>query len=151
MAAGQMSGPYPATVRPRVLALVLAGGAAGSTVRHLLETAFPPAAGRWPWTTFTINVTGAFLLGLLVFALARRGKDAGVLRRLRLTLGTGLLGGFTTYSTFALEVHDLLGGGQVWTGLGYAAGSMFAGVAAATGGALLARWLVLPGRPEPRS
>ena len=124
------------------LGLILAGGAVGTTVRYLLGRVFPPTAGSFPWTTFTINVIGAFSLGLLVFALARRGADAGGLRRLRLLLGTGVLGGFTTYSTFALEVHGLLGGGQFWTGLGYAAGSVLTGVAAAAGGAILARWLV---------
>lgn len=132
----------PAVGSLPILGLILAGGAVGSTVRYLLETAFPPAAGHWPWTTFAINLTGAFLLGFLVFALARRGEDSGSRRRLRLVLGTGVLGGFTTYSTFALEVHGLLGGGHLWTGLGYAAGSVLAGVAAAAAGATLARWLV---------
>lgn len=134
-------------LRHAPLGMILVGGAAGTAVRHLLESAFPPAAGHWPWTTFLINVTGAFLLGLLVFALARRGEDAGGLRRLRLTLGTGVLGGFTTYSTFALEVHGLLGADHLWIGLGYAAGSVLTGIGAAAGGALLARWWV----PTPRS
>lgn len=126
---------------------MLAGGAVGTIGRHLLEEAFPPAAGHWPWTTFVINVTGAFLLGALLFGLARRGEDSGMRRQLRLTLGTGVLGAFTTYSTFALEVHDLLGVGHLGTGLGYAAGSVAAGVLAAAAGALLGRRLVPP-RPE---
>lgn len=120
----------------------------GTTGRYLLEEAFPPGPGHWPWTTFAINVTGAFLLGALLFGLARRGEDSGTRRQLRLTLGTGVLGAFTTYSTFALEVHDLLGVGHHWTGLGYAAGSVVTGVLAAAAGALLARRLVPPRRPE---
>ncbi|WP_147916382.1 FluC/FEX family fluoride channel [Ruania zhangjianzhongii] len=134
--------------RPAVLGLILAGGAVGTTGRYLLETAFAPPAGHWPWVTFVINVTGAFLLGGLLFGLGRSGEDTGARRGLRLGAGTGLLGGFTTYSTFTLEVHGLFGGGQLWTGLGYAAGSVLTGVAAAAGGALLARWLVPVQRPE---
>lgn len=141
MVAGQLPRPHRRTIRPVSLGLILAGGAAGTTARYLLEAAFPPPSDHWAWVTFLINVTGAFLLGGLLFGLARRGDDAGARRGLRLVVGTGVLGGFTTYSTFAVEVHDLLGGGQLWTGLGYAVGSVLAGVAAAAGGAMLARRL----------
>ena len=134
--------PRPAYLRPRSLALVGAGGAVGTTVRYLLEAAVIPAPGQVPWVTFVINVTGAFLLGALLTTLARTGEDAGWRRSVRLGVGTGMLGGYTTYSTFAVEVHSLLGAGSTWTGTIYAAGTVLAGVAAAALGLLLARWLV---------
>lgn len=132
----------PLFLRPAYLGLVVAGGAAGTTARYLLESAFVPPAGQVPWVTAVINVTGAFLLGTLLTALARGGADTGVRRGVRIGAGTGVLGGYTTYSTFAVEVHALLGAGLAWTGIGYAVGSVLAGVAAALVGVLLARRLV---------
>lgn len=113
-----------------MLALVVLGGAVGTLVRVLLEDAFGAGLGEWPWATFAINVAGSFLLGLLVAALAARGGD----ERLRLALGTGVLGGFTTYSTFIVEVDRLLADGHLGLGAGYALGSVLLGVAAAAVG-----------------
>ncbi|HLS62792.1 MAG TPA: CrcB family protein [Ruania sp.] len=145
MAAAEIPHPQPRThpfLQPRSLALVAGGGAVGTTARHLLETAFAPASGAVPWVTLVINVTGAFLLGALLTVLGRTGADVGWRRRVRLGVGTGALGGYTTYSTFAVEVCGLLGAGHTWAGTGYAAGTVLAGVAAAGLGLLLARWLV---------
>jgi fluoride exporter len=123
--------------------VVLVGGAIGTAARAALESAFPAQPGGWPWTTFAINVTGSFLLGLLLETLSRRGPDAGLRRYLRLGLGTGVMGGYTTYSTFAVETVRLLGlgGGAVVVGLGYALGSVVLGLAAAFAGMwVAARW-----------
>ena len=130
-------------VRPAWLGLILVGGTAGTAVRGWLEGSFAAAAGQWPWTTFWINLSGALLLGLLLEVLAGSGPDRGWRRGLRLGLGTGFLGGYTTYSTFAVETFQLLDGGAVLIGLGYSVGSVLLGFLAATAGARLAR---LPGR-----
>lgn len=151
-AAAHGSGPEPAPVRvrplvtrPPYLLLVVLGGALGTLARHLAEEASPARPGGWPWTTFWINVVGSFVLGSLLTALARGGPDQGWRRRVRLGVGTGLCGGFTTYSTFILEIDTLLRGGWVATALGYALVSVLAGIAAALAGALLMRsW---PRRP----
>jgi CrcB protein len=119
-------------------AVVFAGGVVGTAVRAALETAFPAQPGGWPWATFAINVTGAFLLGLLLETLARRGPDAGARQLLRLGLGTGVMGGYTTYSTFAVETVRLLGAGAVLSGLGYALGTVLLGLAAALAGGRMA-------------
>lgn len=118
--------------------LVAAGGAVGTTARALLEEAFAPVPGAWPWTTFWINVTGSFVLGVLLESLVRSGPDAGWRKGVRLGCGTGVLGGFTTYSTFAVEVERLASGGHVGLGAAYALGSVALGVAAACLGGLLA-------------
>ena len=125
-------------LRLRLAALVAVGGAVGTSARAALETAFAPAPGAWPWTTFAINVVGSFVLGVLLESLVRSGPDDGWRRRARVGLGTGVLGGFTTYSTFALEVYRLVGDGHAVTGVAYALVSVVVGVVAAGAGILLA-------------
>jgi CrcB protein len=97
-----------------------------------------------PVVIVDINVVGAFLLGLLLAALTRRGPDEGARLRVRLLLGTGVLGGFTTYSALATDTTVLLTGGAVGPALLYALGTVLIGA--------LASWIgiraadVLPGR-----
>ena len=109
-------------------AVVAAGGTLGVLVRAVVSAPAPP--GAWPWGTFVVNVTGSLVLGALL-AVLQRGPDVGRRRAVRLAAGTGVLGGFTTYSTFALEVQRLLAGGHVATGLAYALVSVALGVVAA--------------------
>lgn len=123
----------------RWLALILLGGTLGTGVRAWLEGAYPAAAGAWPWTTFWINVSGSFLLGLLLEGLAVAGSDAGWRRGVRLGVGTGVMGGFTTYSTFSVETMSLLGDGHWVVGFGYALGSVVLGIVAAAAGLRLGR------------
>ena len=101
---------------PLLLGAVFLGGACGTAIRALLGDAFRRPAGSWPWTTFCINVIGASLLGFLLEALVRSGEDRGGRPLTRLGVGTGVLGGFTTYSTFMVETTGLswlLAGGYV--------------------------------------
>ena len=119
--------------RPRLVGLVALGGTVGTALRAALG-ALAPAAGGWPWATWTVNLTGAFLLGLLLEALARTGPDDGRRRDTRLLLGTGVLGGYTTYSTLALDTVRMIDAGDVRTGLLYAAGSVVLGPATAAAG-----------------
>ncbi|AEG45585.1 CrcB family protein [Isoptericola variabilis] len=118
----------------RLLGLVAMGGAVGSGLRYAVALALPWDAGSWPWATFAVNVVGAFLLGWLLEAVAMRGPETFALRRWRLFAGTGLLGGFTTYSSLALELERLLASGAWGVALGYAAGSLVLGTAAALAG-----------------
>lgn len=107
------------------------GGLVGTTLRYLLGLAHPTPAGTWPGMTLGINLLGAFALGLLLEALIRLGPDAGPRRLVRLAIGTGLLGSFTTYSTLALDVVHLLDAGQLAQAALYAGVSVVGGVLAA--------------------
>lgn len=113
----------------RAATLVGVGGFAGTLARYGLGLAIPDA-GDWPIATLTVNVTGAFALGLLLEALARLGGDSGSLRAARLTLGTGFLGSFTTYSSLAVEIERLAAAGSGGIALGYAGASLAAGLLA---------------------
>nr|WP_246036510.1 fluoride efflux transporter CrcB [Sinomonas susongensis] len=117
-------------MEPRHILLVGVGGIAGALARYGLGLALP-APGSWPLPALVINLAGAFVLGVLLEVLARRGPDHGPRRTLRLFLGTGFLGAFTTYSTFAVETDRLFAAGRFDAGLGYLAASLLGGVAAA--------------------
>jgi CrcB protein len=101
----------------------------GTALRALAEAALPTAG--FPVATLGVNVLGSFLLGLLLETLRHRGPDTGGRRLLRLGLGTGLLGGFTTYSTLAVETVTLpppLGAGYLGASLVLGGGGALAGV-----------------------
>ncbi|GGC99055.1 hypothetical protein GCM10011512_27460 [Tersicoccus solisilvae] len=137
-----MNGSRPVHLRVRWVLLVAFGGAIGTALREALVLAFPAPAHGFPLTVFGINVAGAFVLGWLLESLARQGRDEGGRRAARLGLGTGVLGGFTTYSALALDTAQLLGP-ALGTGLLYLTGSVLVGTAAAwagvVAGAVLAR------------
>ena len=143
-AAGSPSAAGRAPSVAASLALVAAGGCAGTLVRAALERAWPASPGHLPVTTLALNVVGALALGLLLGALGE-GRP-----RLRLALGTGVLGGLTTHSTFILESHRLLtsggDGGHPVLGAAYLVGSMVAGLVAAGLGLWLAGRLRRTGR-----
>jgi CrcB protein len=108
-----------------VFAAVALGGAAGACARYGLSVAFPDVGTGFPWTTFAINVTGSFLLALLpAFPLVRRHVHLPPL------LGTGVLGGFTTLSTYSEQTRALLAAGQDGTALAYLVGTLAACLAA---------------------
>jgi CrcB protein len=112
-------------------ALIVAGGSLGTFVRWWLESRFGAPPGAWPWTTFWINLSGSFALGVLLDALAATGEDVGWRRYVRLGVGTGVLGGYTTYSTFAVEAVELGRAGSVGLMLLYGLGSVALGLALA--------------------
>ena len=128
------------------LALVVsAGGVLGAVGRLSLDTAIPRTdLASWPWATFVINISGSFLLGLLlVLLLARFGESpttrAG--RWARPFLATGVLGGFTTFSAFSGQMRDLLSTSSAMA-LAYAVGSVLCCVLAVAVGSALAHRIV---------
>ncbi|MEI5584824.1 MULTISPECIES: fluoride efflux transporter FluC [unclassified Agromyces] len=125
----------PRTYR-RLLGLVAVGGAVGTAVRQGLLL-LAPDLDRFPVTTFAINLAGAFALGLLLELLVRSGPDEGRRRDLRLLVGTGVLGGFTTYSALAAATASLAVSGLAGWAIAYALGTVALGAAMSVAGIAL--------------
>ncbi|PVZ93482.1 hypothetical protein DDQ50_15805 [Amnibacterium flavum] len=126
----------PLHVRPAALALVALGGVVGTGVRAALTEAFPTAG--FPWTVFVVNLVGSFALGALLEGLVRRGDDSGRRRTVRLLVGTGMIGGFTTYSAFALDAALLFRTGDAATAIAYLAATVLIGAVATWAGIVVA-------------
>lgn len=123
-------------LRPGSVMLVAVGGMLGVAAREGLVLALPRT--DLPWAVGAVNLSGAFLLGLLLELLSRRGPETRGRRDLRLFLGTGVLGGFTTYSALATDTARLASGGDLPAAAGYALASVVLGVLAAAAGVKLA-------------
>lgn len=111
--------------RPRewdLLAVIALGGIAGAEARYGLARWVTHPAGTMPWSTVVINTIGSFLLGLLMAWIDARGAH----RLVRPFVGVGVLGGFTTFSTFAVDTDALLHDHRPGVALGYAAVTLLA-------------------------
>lgn len=116
--------------------LVMTGGALGAVMRFGVARALPVSAGGWPWPTFAANVTGGLAMGVLA-AWLLRGDNAA--EPLRLFLGVGVLGGFTTFSAFSLEMAQMVQRGQGMMAGGYALVSVILALGAVFAGMMLAK------------
>ncbi|MCF3104140.1 CrcB family protein [Streptomyces roseoverticillatus] len=123
-----------------VVCAVSLGGGAGAAARYGAALLWPTPAGAFPWTTFLINVVGCALIGVL---LAVIGELAAPHRLLRPFLGTGVLGGFTTFSTYAVDIQRLTADGHVATALAYLAGTLLAALTAVWAAATATRAVLL--------
>ena len=111
---------------------VALGGAIGSVLRYQLGRGLthwlgPQAVTAFPWATLSVNLAGSLAMGVLAGWLARHGENA---EPLRLLLGVGVLGGFTTFSALSLELMVLAERGQAGQAFLYAAVSVLAGLSA---------------------
>lgn len=125
--------------------LVGVGGAVGTGIRIWVGGLIPSSAA-FPLSTFVINVTGALLLGLLYGLSGDAHTGGGRAQRLRLLLGTGLLGGYTTYSMFAVGTDGLILEDQFVASIAYALPTVILGVVAAAAGSSAASVLLGVGR-----
>ena len=131
-------------VRPRDVALVFVGGGVGACLRYLFEKWWAPETPPgFPWVTLCINLTGAFFLAFVSVMVTTAWRDRSYVSPL---VGTGLLGGFTTWSTFIVENNQLLGEREFAVSLGYIVASLLGGLATALAGRSLAFELG-PARP----
>jgi CrcB protein len=120
------------------LLLVAAGGAVGSVARYLVGVgAMRVMSPGWPYGTFTVNLLGGFLMGCLASWLAHRGTGTG--EQWRVLLGIGVLGGFTTFSSFSLETALMIQKRDYLQAFSYSAASVLLSVAALFAGLLVAR------------
>ncbi|WP_030672260.1 fluoride efflux transporter CrcB [Streptomyces rimosus] len=117
-----------------VVGAVALGGGIGAAARYGAGLLWPTAPGTFPVTTLLINITGCALMGVLMALISERGAPHQLLRPF---LGTGVLGGFTTFSTYAVDTEHLLTTGRAALALAYLAATLL--------GALAAAWAALTG------
>lgn len=116
--------------------LVMLGGAIGSGFRyHVGRAALANGAGALPIGTWVVNLIGGLLMGVLAGVLAKDGRD----EPLRLFLGIGMLGGFTTFSAFSLEVYSMLARNEYALAIAYSISSVAGSVLAVFFGLMLVR------------
>jgi len=120
----------------RAVVAVALGGAAGAAARYALGLAFGDRPGSFPWTTFAVNITGCLALGVLVTGLVELSAPH---RLLRPALGTGVLGGYTTFSTYAEQARALVANGRPGLAALYVLGTLVAALIAVRLGMLAVR------------
>ncbi|NBM20841.1 fluoride efflux transporter CrcB [Streptomyces sp. GC420] len=120
----------------KVLAVVAAGGVLGASARYAATLAWPAGAGSFPWAVFTVNAVGCALIGVLMVLVAEVRSARPLVRPF---LGTGVLGGFTTFSAYAADVARLLDGERAVTAMTYAAGTLVTALGAVWAGASVTR------------
>jgi len=119
-----------------VVPVIAVGGMVGASARYAAAELWPTAADAMPWTTLGVNAVGCLLIGvLMVFVLETEGAHP----LLRPFAGVGVLGGFTTFSTFAVETSSLVQEGEPALALAYWAGTPVVAMVAVATGVLLAR------------
>lgn len=118
------------------IAAIAVGGAIGALGRYGLEEAWPSPAGQFPWAVFVINVSGCFLMGILMVFITEIRTVHPLVRPF---LGVGVLGGYTTFSTYAGDIQQLVAAGDARTALAYLAATVFAALAAVYAGIALTR------------
>ena len=123
-------------------ALVATGGAVGAVARYQVGRAVSHLTGpsnAFPWGTLSVNLIGSLAMGALLGWFARSSVAAETAESMRLLIGVGLLGGFTTFSAFSAELVTMLHRGQMADAAIYGAASLFAGMAALLAGLIIAQ------------
>lgn len=122
-----------------VLSVISAGGALGALARYGLGEAFPAAPAEFPWATFGINVSGCLLIGVLMVLVSQVWTGR---RHVRPFLGVGVLGGFTTFSTYVVDIQRLVDLRAAGTALVYLVATVVGALVATYVGISVARWAI---------
>ncbi|GAB2658304.1 fluoride efflux transporter CrcB [Saccharopolyspora gloriosae] len=122
-----------------VLLVIALGGGLGAVARYGILRWLPTAPGQFPWGTFAINVLGCLLIGVLMVLITEVWTAHPLVRPF---LGVGVLGGFTTFSTYAVEFSELLRPGDVVVAAAYLAGTLVCALLAVLLGVAVTRWAI---------
>ncbi|MFE1592086.1 fluoride efflux transporter CrcB [Nocardia sp. NPDC058705] len=131
----------PPALDTAVLAAISVGGGLGAVARFGIGRWWPPAGG-FPWSTLTVNVLGCFAIGVLIVAVTELWAAPKLVRPF---LGIGVLGGFTTFSTYSLEIRGLLDSGAMGTAMAYLGLSVLAALGAVAIAMIATRWVARRG------
>jgi fluoride exporter len=129
--------------RGPVLVVISAGGVLGAFGRYGISAAWPHAPGEFAWSTWTVNVSGCWLIGV-VMALATEVFTGR--RLLRPFLGVGVLGGYTTFSTYIADIDQAATAGAAGIALAYLAATLISAMLAVWTGATTTQWALRAGR-----
>jgi CrcB protein len=127
-----------------VLPVIAVGGALGALARYGLGVALPTAPTAFPWTTLLVNVTGCALIGVLMVLVGAVWTGYPLARPF---LGTGVLGGYTTFSSYVVDAQRLVDGGRGGLALAYLGGTLVAALSAVWLGGAAARAVLATRRP----
>jgi CrcB protein len=135
--------PPPRVLTPlagqgRAFAAVAVGGAVGALARYGVGLLLPHEPGTFPVGTLLINVVGGLAIGALIVVIVERGRAHPLVRPFAIT---GVLGGFTTFSTYTVDAQQLLAAGRLAAAGAYLAGTLVAAVVATWAGMEVARWV----------
>ena len=119
-----------------IVGAVSAGGVVGAEARYAVGTMIHPSEGDFPWGTFTVNLSGCLLIGVLMVLISDVWPSQ---RLLRPFLGTGVLGGYTTFSTYIVDIQRLVATGAARTALAYLAATVVGALLAVQLGLSLTR------------
>ena len=143
-----MASPFDAARPPSrpparwdVVLAVFIGGCLGGLARYGITSAWPTPSGRFPWATLNVNLTGAFVLAIVIVVAAETFSS----RYVRPLLGTGVCGAYTTFSSIVVTTDELFAHDHASTAIVYVTASAAGGLAAAWLGLVLARAVVLRG------
>lgn len=117
----------PMQPQTAVVAVVALGGAVGASARYAASLLWPTATAGFPWTTLVVNVVGCAVIGVFMVVISEVWPAH---RLVRPFFGTGVLGGFTTFSTYAVDIERLVDGGRARSGLAYLGLTLLAALAA---------------------
>jgi CrcB protein len=133
--------PHPGPV----IAVVAVGGAIGASARYGAALLWPTAGDAFPWTTLAVNAAGCAAIGVLMVLITEAWSVHHLVRPF---FGTGILGGFTTFSTYATDIRRLIDDGHPRTALAYLALTLVAALAAVWAAAAATRWAMARSRGE---
>lgn len=129
----------PPWIHTRVVGVVALGGALGALARWAVAQALPHDPGRFPWATLLTNVLGCFLIGVLMVLVVEHWPEHLLVRPF---IGTGILAGFTTFSTYVVDTRTLVATGRPAVAAAYLAGTLAVGLLAVVTGLRLAERVV---------
>lgn len=117
--------PRPRHSQMAIVGAVGIGGAFGAVARYAVSLGIPTTTGGFPWSTFIVNVTGSAVLGLLLVLLVERFPRGALARPI---VGTGVIGAYTTFSTFEVDAVNLVRAGHAATAVIYVVASVITGL-----------------------
>jgi CrcB protein len=131
--------PHVRSSQVPVVAVVAWGGAIGAAARYGASLLWPTPGGGFPWTTLWVNGAGCAVIGVFMVVITDVWSAHLLVRPF---FGTGVLGGFTTFSTYAVDIQKLVDGGRPGRGLAYLSGTLLVALAAVRSAAWVTRRIV---------